>query len=83
MQCAIEHAAWPEIDNALALVGGFYKTEFDFRNTINQNMLKMKEEATRIKQFGLSIKEPEQTLVLVSNINKASKARWGMEFSWN
>ena len=80
IKCAIDHATRPEIDDVLALVGGFYDTAFDFRNTINQNMLKLKEEATKIKQFGLSINEPEQMLVLIANINKASKSRWGMEF---
>ena len=80
IQCAIDHATRPEIDDVLALVGGFYETQFDFRNTINQNMLKLKEEATRIKQFGLSINEPELALVLVANITKAAKSRWGTEF---
>ena len=44
-------------------------------------MLKLKEEATKIKQFGLSINKPELTIVLIANINRAAKSgRWGTEF---
>ena len=49
MQCAIKHATRPEIDDILALMGGFYNAVFDFQSTINQNMLKLKEDAARIK----------------------------------
>ncbi len=81
IQCATEHATRPDIDDVLALMIGFYETTFDFRNTINQNVLKLKEEATKIKQFGLSINEPEMMIVIIANVNKAAKSgRWGMEF---
>ena len=44
-------------------------------------MLKLKEEATKIKQFGLSINKPELTIVLIANINRAAKSGWwGTEF---
>ena len=81
IKCAIEHATRPEIEDVLALMIGFYDTEFDFRETINQNMLKLKELATRIKQFGIIITEPELMIVLIANINRAAKSgRWGTEF---
>jgi hypothetical protein len=80
MQCAIDHATRPDIDDILALMIGFYETAFDFRNTVNQNMLKLKEDAMRIKQFGISINEPELTIVLLANINRATRSRWGHEF---
>jgi hypothetical protein len=81
IQCATDHATRPDIDDVLALMTGFYETQFDFRETVNQNMLKLKEEATKLKQFGLSINEPKLMLVLVANINRAAKSgRWGTEF---
>jgi hypothetical protein len=81
IKCATEHATRPEIEDVLALMSGFFDTDFDFRETINQNMLKLKEAATRIKQFGITLKEPELMIVLIANINRAAKSgRWGMEF---
>jgi len=81
IKCAIEHATRPEIEDVLALMSSFYDTEFDFRETVNQNMLKLKEVATRIKQFGIIITEPELMIVLIANINRAAKSgRWGTEF---
>jgi hypothetical protein len=55
-------------------MSSFYDTEFDFRETVNQNMLKLKEVATRIKQFGIIITEPELMIVLIANINRAAKS---------
>ena len=80
IKVAIDHATRPEIDDIKALVIGFYETEFNFQNTINQNMLKLKEVATKIKQFGININEPEMALVLLANVNRAQKTRWGQEF---
>ena len=81
MQCATDHATRPDIDDVRALLISFYDTQFDFRETVNQNVLKLKEEATKIKQFGLNIAEPELVLVIVANVNKAAKSgRWGTEF---
>ena len=80
MKCAADHATRPDIDDVITLLGAFYEMQFDFRETINQNMLKLKEEATKIKQFGISIDEPEMMLVLMANVNKAAKTRWGLEF---
>jgi hypothetical protein len=81
MQCATDHATRPDIDDVIALITSFYDTQFDFRETVNQNVLKLKEEATKIKLFGLNIAEPKIVLVIVANINKAAKSgRWGTEF---
>ena len=81
MQCATDHATRPDIEDVLQLLGEFYQTQFDFRETVNQNVLKLKEEATKIKQFGISIDEPEMVLVIMANINRAAKSgRWGTEF---
>jgi anionic cell wall polymer biosynthesis LytR-Cps2A-Psr (LCP) family protein len=71
IRCATEHATRPEIEDVLALMSGFFDTNFDFRETINQNMLKLKEVATRIKQFGITSKN--QMIVLIANINRAAK----------
>ena len=75
MKCAIDHATRPEIDDVLGIMMSFYEFNFDFRNTVNQNMTALQEIATRLKQFGLSITQPEMTLVLLNNINGATKSR--------
>jgi hypothetical protein len=43
-------------------------------------MVTLKTSATRLKPFGLTITEPELTLILLANIHQAKDHEWGQEF---
>ena len=80
MQVAIDHASRPEVDDVREMLMNWYDTEFDFRKSIHLNMQALKEAATRIAQFGIPINEPELTLILLAELQRAEKHEWGREF---
>jgi hypothetical protein len=80
MQHAIDNTTCPEVDDVLENMLEVYQFEFDFRKTVKHNMATLKTSATCLKPFGITIAEPELTLILLANIHQAKDHEWGQEF---
>ncbi len=53
---------------------------FDFQKKVSVNMELMQSNAARMATYGIAISIPQLTLILINNIENATKAEYGGEF---
>ncbi len=80
MAAAINGADRPSTTNVLEQLLEIINHTFDFQKKINVNMELMQSNAARMATYGITISIPQLTLMLIANIENATKAKYGHEF---
>lgn len=74
------NATRPQTADILDATTAVLQTEFDFRQTVTRNMEVLRAEIERLSTFGVAIDNTQIALILISNVERASKERWGRDF---
>jgi hypothetical protein len=80
MAAAIDGANQPSTTNVLEQLLEVINHIFDFQKKVSVNMELMQANAARIATFGIAISIPQLTLMLIANIENATKAEYGRKF---
>ncbi len=80
MAAAINGADHPSTTNVLEQLLEVINHTFDFQKNVSVNMELMQLNMARMATYGIAISIPQLTLMLIANIENATKAEYGPEF---
>jgi hypothetical protein len=80
MAAAIDGANQPSTTNVLEQLLEVINHTFDFQKKVSVNMELMQSNVARMATYGIAISIPQLTLMLIANIENATKAKYGREF---
>jgi hypothetical protein len=80
MKLAIEGADQPSMNEVLEQLFKIINHSFDFHKKISVNMELMQSNAALMATYGIIIGIPQLTLMLLANIESATKSEYGREF---
>jgi hypothetical protein len=80
MAPAIDGADRPSTTNVLEQLLEVINHTFNFQKKVSVNMELMQSNAARMATYGIAISIPQLTLMLIANIENATKAKYGREF---
>jgi hypothetical protein len=80
MAAAIDGTDQPSTTDVLEQLLEVINHTFDFHRKISVNMELMQSNVARMATYGIAISIPQLTLMLIANIENATKAKYGCEF---
>jgi hypothetical protein len=80
MAAAIDGANQPSTTNVLEQLMEVIIHTFNFQKKVSVNMELMQLNAARMAMYGIAISIPQLTLMLIANIENATKAEYGCNF---
>ncbi len=80
MAAAIDDADQPSTTDVLEQLLEVINHTFDFQKKVSVNMELMQLNAARMATYGIAISIPQLTLMLIANIQNATKAEYGHKF---
>jgi hypothetical protein len=80
MAAAINGANRPSTTNVLEQLLEVINHTFNFQKKVSVNMELMQLNAARMATYGIAISIPQLTLMLIANIENATKAEYGRKF---
>jgi hypothetical protein len=80
VMAAIDGADRPSTTDMLEQLLGVINHTFDFQKKVSVNMEPMQSNAARMATYGIATSIPQLTLMLIANIENATKAKYGCKF---